>query len=86
VHLRVEDVSPRAVEEARRGLTEAADSQSRRRAELSVPDLLRECAALDGDGFLTRAGALLFCTAPAPASAPAAALAADPSVHYPSST
>jgi ATP-dependent DNA helicase RecG len=73
-HLRVDDVSARAMEEARRLLVEAGDAQSRRRAELSTHDLLRECGVLASDGDLTRAGALLFCAA--------GYLAADPSVHY----
>ncbi len=73
-HLRIDDVSPRAVEEARRGLTEAGDSQSRRRAELSVPDLLRECAVLDADGHLTRGGALMFSNVHP--------FAADPTIQY----
>jgi ATP-dependent DNA helicase RecG len=72
--LRIEDVSARAMEEARRLLTEAGDAQSRRRAELSTADLLRECGALVDGGALNRAGALLFCGA--------AATAADPSLHY----
>ncbi len=73
-HLRVDDVSPRAVEEARRGLTEAGDAQSRRRAELSVTDLLRECAVLDSSGHLTRGGALLFSSLHP--------FAADPTIQY----
>ncbi|WP_007514738.1 MULTISPECIES: ATP-binding protein [Pseudofrankia] len=73
-HLRVEDVSARAEEEARRLLVEAGDAQSRRRAELSTADLLRECGVLLDDGHLTRAGALLFCAA--------TGLAAEPSLHY----
>jgi ATP-dependent DNA helicase RecG len=73
-HLGIQDVTARAMEEARRLLIEAGDAQSRRRAELSTPDLLRECGVLVDDGALNRAGALLFCGP--------AGLAADSSLHY----
>jgi ATP-dependent DNA helicase RecG len=61
------DAKPSALEVARRYLNESAaagDTKARELADASDSDLLRRIHVLDGDGYLTAAGSLLFVGTP----------------------
>lgn len=62
------DVSPRALEVARKFLTQGGPDQAGSNlAEATDIDLLRRLNVLDADGYLTNAGSLLFVATPVPA-------------------
>jgi ATP-dependent DNA helicase RecG len=61
----VADVSPVAVEIARRFLRQAGDAASLDLAASTPEDLLRRLNVVDGDGRLSNAGSLLFVATPA---------------------
>lgn len=62
---RLEDVNPVAVEVARRYLRDAGDPPAADLAAATAEDLLRRLNLVDGDGWLTNAGSLLFVGTPA---------------------
>ena len=59
------DVSPVAIEIARRFLRQAGDGASLDLADSTPEDLLRRLNVVDGDGRLSNAGSLLFVATPA---------------------